>query len=242
MITALDEADLRTALLGADVLRHAKSVDHETRERFADLANRIRVVLSQVGKGPLCFRMQIPLEAILPRPPGRDGEPRADLRLRLAPRLNEYAAMDPWTLKLAREELDRRIERAKTRCPAWDCGSERKITLEQVHRGRRVTKVPKLHVTGGRRRIAVVTRWSSREVDELAVDILGGKLIVDRLIWAGVLAGDSRKLLGRIPRWERSKPGEGRLEIAVHEVDLPSWHHHSNEDGAAVHAAPGRPA
>ena len=39
-------------------------------------------------------------------------------------------------------------------------------------------------------------------------DVLGGKLAVDRLTWAGVIAGDAAKHLVRRPRWVTVPRGE----------------------------------
>ncbi len=214
-MTVLSLADIRLAQVAAQVVARAS---HQQAADFATLAERLGAFLSSRAPGPCVFTMSIPLEATIQPAPTKRGKARKPVKLLLAPRLNEYAAMPPWTLKLARAEIDRRILEARAAWPCWDCGSARVVTNQRVKHGKRSSMVDKLSVTGGRPRIIEVVRRSSREVDEVAIDILGGKLVVDRLIWAGVIAGDTRKLLVRMPRWERAKPGQGRLDVAVYEL------------------------
>ena len=63
-----------------------------------------------------------------------------------------------------------------------------------------------------------VTRHSSRALDEVAVDVCGGKVAVDRLVHGEVLAGDSAKHLVREAAWMQCKPKEGKLVVDVHEL------------------------
>lgn len=206
--------DLRLARIAASVVAQAKT---PRQAEFRALIDRLDAAIAAQAPGPLVFELSIPIRTDV-TPIGKKGRPRKTVTVVLAPSLNEYAGMAPWMLKTARAELDNRIRERCGHHPAYDCGSVRKVDLKAVKHGERTSTVEKLEVTGGRRRIIEVVRHSSREVDELAVDILGGKLIVDRLTWAGVIAGDQRKHLIRVPRWVQCKPGEGKLDVRVYEI------------------------
>ena len=206
--------DLRLARIAASVVAQAKT---PRQAEFRALIDRLDAAIAVQAPGPLVFELSIPIRTDV-TPIGKKGRPRKTVTVVLAPSLNEYAGMAPWMLKTARAELDTRIRERCGHHPAYDCGSVRNVVVRAVKHGARTTKVDKLEVSGGARRIIEVTRHSSREVDELAVDILGGKLVVDRLTWAGVIAGDQRKHLVRVPRWVRCKPGEGKLDVRVYEM------------------------
>lgn len=208
--------DLRLARIAAQVLsisQNPKSAE------FRALVSRIDSEISARTPGPIVFEMSFPIRTKVTPPSKRPGKVRKSVDVVLAPSLNEYAGMSPWMLLLARAELDRLIRERCGYHPQCDCGSVRNVVVKPVKRGERISKVEKLEVSGGRRRVIEVVRHSSQEVDELAVDILGGKLVVDRLIWAGVIAGDDRSQLGRIPRWVRCPPGQGRMEVRVYETN-----------------------
>lgn len=180
------------------------------------IAGKIKAAIEVESGGMCVYRLTLPLEVTTTQLGKK--KLRKPLTLQLAPSLNVYSGLQPWTLKIIRKLVDAAIEQGKAQWPRWDCGSTRERYLAEVKRGKRTTKVEKLKVSGGRRRVLEVTRYSSREVDELAIDILGGKIVVDRLTWAGVIAGDARKHIVRRPRWVPVKPGEGRLEIVVFEA------------------------
>jgi hypothetical protein len=112
----------------------------------------------------------------------------------LAPTLNEYATLHrtPWLLKGLRSRLDGEIRRAIARWPDA--------------------------MARGRRRAVVFTRRSSRRPDEISVDGCGGKVPIDRLVRAGVLAGDAGKRLVRDARWEPADPGDGEFVVEVFDV------------------------
>lgn len=208
--------DLRLARMAAAVVAQAKT---PKQAEFRALIDRLDTEIAAHTPGPLVFELSFPIRTEVTPISKRTGCPRKTVNIVLAPSLNEYAGMAPWMLKIARAELDNRIRERCGHHPAYDCGSARNVVIKTVKHGKRSSKVEKLDVSGGRRRIIEVVRHSSREVDELAVDILGGKLVVDRLLWAGVIAGDQRKHLVRIPRWVPSKPGEGRLDVRVYEMN-----------------------
>lgn len=224
--------EIRTALVALKVVATLKaSGDSTLPTECAALASLLTARAVDADAAVCVFRIALPLETIVT--PVRKPRKRKSLRplpakapkpvkVKLAPLLNEYAGMQGWTLALARAEIDQRLAAAKLLWPAWDCGSKREVYEHTVKvKGRSIVR-PRLRVEGGGRRIVEVVRHSSREPDELAVDILGGKLSVDRMIWAGVLAGDQRKHLGRRCRWVPAKPGQGWLEIVVYELPIRS--------------------
>ena len=206
--------DIRLARIAVGALSQVKS---PRQSEFVALVSRLDAHISANSPGPLVFELSIPIRTEV-TPIGKNGRPRKTVTVVLAPSLNEYAGMEPWTLTLAREHVDRLIRERCGHFRAYDCGSNRVVTRKIIKRGGRKTEQDFLSVTGGRQRIIEVVRHSSREVDEVAVDILGGKLVVDRLTWAGVIAGDQRKQLVRIPRWVRAKPDEGKLVVRVYEM------------------------
>lgn len=212
----LDLEDLKLARMGAVVLAQART---PRQTAFQNLVTRLDSEIAARTPGPLVFELSLPIRTLVTPPSKTPGKTRKTVNIVLAPSLNEYAGMAPWMLKIARAELDNRIRERCGHHPAYDCGSVRSVHIVKVKHGKRTTKVEKLDVSGGRQRIIEIVRHSSREVDELAVDILGGKLVVDRLIWAGVIAGDQRKHIVRVPRWVRAKPEEGKLEVRVYEMN-----------------------
>jgi hypothetical protein len=211
----MDIEDLKLARMGAVVMSQART---PRQTAFAGLISRLDAEIAARTPGPLVFEMSFPIRTKVTPPSKRPGKVRKAVDIVLAPSLNEYAGMAPWMLLLARAELDRLIRERCGYHPTCDCGSVRNVVVKSVKRGERIANVEKLEVSGGRRRIIEVVRHSSQEVDELAVDILGGKLVVDRLIWAGVIAGDNRAQLVRLPRWVRCAPGNGKLEVRVYET------------------------
>lgn len=112
------------------------------------------------------------------------------LPLELSPTLNAYAGLKGWRRAKLRKAVDWRIL--------------------AIQRGG-------IAPDGARRRV-VVTRHSSREPDELSCDVLGAKIALDRLVIAGILAGDSRKHLDREAHWVYAKPGAGELVVEVYEA------------------------
>lgn len=112
----------------------------------------------------------------------------------LAPTLNAYGSMKPWQRAILYKALDARIMAELHR---WPLAIQRAVRL---------------------RRAAVVTRFSSRRPDEIGVDVLGGKVPIDRLVQAGILRGDSAKDLDREAHWQPAKPGQGSLLITVHDL------------------------
>lgn len=166
----------------------------------------------------------------------------------VAATLNEYNALEPWRKEALRKAFDEEIERLKPFYQDWSCGStdrlqERPGKTSKCRRCKGTGKVmgkkrgipvqktcPKcagatvvdalpLNVReGGRRRAVFVTRESSVRPDEEALDVMGAKIPLDRLVHAGVLRGDTHDWLVRYGTWKRAKPGEGRVVVDVYEI------------------------
>ena len=118
---------------------------------------------------------------------------RLTLALEDAPTLNRYGSMKPWMQKKLRDRIGKSI---------------------MATRG----MFPQARAREGERRAVRVTRHSSSCPDELGVDVLGGKVPVDCLVRAGILAGDTMALLERDGRWEKAAPGAGRLVVEVFQL------------------------
>lgn len=231
LLDVLPLEDLRDLRLACSALAQNPAATKATRARYTALADRVGDVVMRELPGPKVFELALPLVVQLPRPPARvtkktaaSAKPRKPfLAVKLAPRLNELVAMKPWELEKSREELDVWIGRALAAWPAYDCGSARSVvprvvTISRGAQKGRTKTVDRLVVTGGRRRIVEVVRRSSGRMDEVTVDASGGKLVIDRLVWAGVLAGDSTAHVLRRARWEPAPPGQGVLEVHVYEL------------------------
>jgi hypothetical protein len=227
-----DDEEIRYLALSVDVLGKAPSLNAYDRTLLAQLGKRLHDERAARSTVLPCFSMTMPLtvsEDDLPRAPGaRPRKPRPEgkkpFQLNLAPSMNVYAGLDPWVLEKARVEIDRRIELAKSCFPRWSCGAlvERPMVPQKRRataiREARTVVVEKLVVTGGRRRIVEFTRHSTQDVDEPAIDILGGKLLIDRLVWAGIIRGDSGEDIVRRGRWVKAPPKQGFVKLVVYEM------------------------
>ena len=226
--TDFTDEEIRGLALAVDVLRRAPKLDAADRSLFTRLSTRLHDESAARGAVLPAFTLTMPLtvsEDDIPRPEGaKPKRPRAEgkkpFSLNLAPSLNVYSAFDPWVLEKARAEVDRRIDLAKAASPGWSCGSITRIEfVSQPRAGKSALVKQKLHVTGpGRRRIVEFTRCSSVSVDELAIDILGGKILIDRLVWAGILRGDTGEDIVRRGRWRKAPPKQGFVKLAVYEI------------------------
>lgn len=117
---------------------------------------------------------------------------RLEIQHDVAPTLNRYAQLEPWRKKKLTETLDWTIRAAMAH---W----------------------PRAKLDKPRRRIVRFVRFSSRRIDEVAIDILGGKMPLDRLVHAGILAGDAKKHIERVPEWQPAEPLKGKCLIEVFE-------------------------
>jgi hypothetical protein len=149
------------------------------------------------GWGDLVFRLVLPFYKIGAPYVAKKGKHKGEVvepRMVLAPRLNEYGSLAPWQRVQLYKELDVRI---------------------MAEMG----KWPRCRLMGERRPRAVrVTRYSSAMLDECTVDVIGGKVPVDRMVHAGILAGDTPALLVREARWQMAPPGKGQLLVEVHDL------------------------
>jgi len=139
---------------------------------------------------------------------------RVELPLELAPSMNVYSSMKGWQRGKTRTAVDWKILEAKQAWGSWPMNVTRKI--EHVIKKGIARK--RTRVTGGRRRLVVLTRESSREPDELSVDVLGGKIVLDRLVQACVLRDDRRTWCAREAHWAPAKPKQGRVVVEVYEL------------------------
>lgn len=108
-----------------------------------------------------------------------------------APTLNEYAHKKGWMKKKLRAALDDDLRKL---LPAFP---------EALTNGSMV------------KRWLRVTRFSTQRVDELSIDILGGKMPVDSLVRCGVLADDDEAHVLREPRWEKTPRGNTHVLVEV---------------------------
>jgi len=158
----------------------------------AAIAEKIRTMLAERAgaheAGPLVFRIELPL-----RIEGRSKLTGKVVHMDLAPSMNVYSALAPWARDRLRKQLDMRILAELGRWP-----------------NARPKVVP--------RRLVHATRHSTRPIDEISVDTLGGKCLLDRLVHAGILAGDSAKEIDRQAAWIKAAPGRGKLVVEVHEL------------------------
>jgi hypothetical protein len=171
-----------------------KAPEH-TERTLVDLRLRVAQLFAARGpeRGDKVFEWRLPLvhPHVVTRGKNR-GKTRKD---KMAPTMNDLVAMNVWERQAVRERLDGVL---KDVLEAW----------------------PRAGIQDSpRRRIVRVTRFSRIEPDELGVDVLGGKVPIDRMVLAGILAGDTRKMLERQAHWvyEPNKD-EGSLLIEVFEV------------------------
>jgi hypothetical protein len=169
----------------------------------------LEAALSRVG--PHVFRLELALGSTerARRKAARARGERPAMRP-WAPTLNEYNGLEPWAKQQLRGAIDALILSRKAAYNAWPMGIVRKAGI--------VRGKPHVAVQGGRRRIVLVTRESSRRPDESSVDVLGGKMPIDRLVLADVLRGDSCEWVVRVGRWVPAQLGEGRVVVDVYEV------------------------
>ncbi len=168
-------------------------------------ANRENVELGDQGSKVILSGSQVARNCILE--PTRDLGSSTDtakpvfaitIPLSHAPTMNVYSGLKGWAKGRLRTEVDFMLLEVMT-----------KMAFSEMEKA----------LANGRRRRVVVTRFSSREPDEVAsADLLGAKIIIDRMVHAGVLAGDSRKHLVREAGWTQVKPKAGKLLVEVFDL------------------------
>ena len=164
------------------------------------------------------FEIELPLQIERPRkrPKVVRGSAKAVVDMSpivtvLCPTLNQYRDLPRFAKMAAAKEIDARIAAALPLHPAAHWGGRREL----VKHGKQTRRTS----VGGSRRHVRVTRFSSRQPDEISIDAAGAKIALDRLVAADVLGGDSKAWIEREARWERAKPGRGFLRIEVFDLD-----------------------
>lgn len=108
--------------------------------------------------------------------------------------MNAYSYKRGWVKKKLREDLDRWLtELIKETAGAIVFGDHTKRWVR-------------------------VTRFSTQRVDELSVDVLGGKMAIDALVRVGVLVDDNDAHCVREPMWMKTFRGNTHLLVEVFEV------------------------
>jgi hypothetical protein len=119
--------------------------------------------------------------------------------------MNAYAHKKGWMKKKMRQELDKAVVDL---LPVW----------------------PRALMNGAKvRRWVRVTRFSTQRVDDLSVDILGGKMPVDALVRCGVLSDDNDAMAFREPRWEKTERGNTHVLVEVFTI-REETEGHENDD------------
>ncbi len=117
--------------------------------------------------------------------------------------MNAYAHKKGWMKKKLRVELDRQVNDL--------LDLPRDVVLG--------TGFPHARLNGAKkRRWLRVTRFSTQRVDDLSIDILGGKMPVDALVRCGILADDNDAMAFREPRWEKTARGNTHVLVEVFEI------------------------
>ncbi len=114
--------------------------------------------------------------------------------------MNAYAHKKGWMKKRMRAELDKAV-----------------VAL--------LPNYPKALINGAKiRRWLRVTRFSTQRVDDLSIDVLGGKMPVDALVRCGVLADDNDAMAFREPLWEKTARGNTHVLVEVFEMKVEGTH------------------
>lgn len=124
-----------------------------------------------------------------------------------APRLNEYAYMKIWQKNRLRKELDDQLCKLKRKWKKADLNGAQK------------------------RRWLRVTRFSTMKIDDVSVDVLGGKMPVDSLVRCGVLVDDNIAFTHREALWEKTARGNTHVLVEVFEMRIEGEQHEEPTDG-----------
>lgn len=129
-----------------------------------------------------------------------------------APTMNSWGFMKTWQRARIRKELEAALQ------PILEATPGAKVHGLATMRWVRVTRFTP----------------NAKTVDESAVDSIGGKMPIDVLVRAGVLAGDSPRYLRREARVEPTKRGNTHVLIEVFEVAEDEVPAEPATDGAVV--------
>lgn len=135
------------------------------------------------------------------------------LPLPLAPTTNEYAALAQqrprrWKLAAIHKQIAERIKDAALR----QASARHDMVPRFEFKG---SKLVCVGYDRPQRRRVVVTRHSSAEPDELAVDVIGGKVPVDGLVKKHLLVDDDRQWCVREALWRKAAPKRGMVIVEV---------------------------
>jgi hypothetical protein len=191
---------------------------------WAELVDAIDRELHPGAPGPapaLVFRLELPIE------PVQVGRLKA---VHLAPTLNEYARAPRFVLDAANSAVDARIFLERPKWRRWNAVLRTDRWMAPDPRKRGQMKLHQVVTLGLLRRVRVIRR-SSRQLDEPSTDAIGGKLPIDRLRVAGVLAGDAAKWLEREAVWQAAAPGQGVVIVEVYDLGIAVSHRSSRPRG-----------
>ncbi len=100
---------------------------------------------------------------------------------------------------------------------------------------------PKAEVHGAKlRRWVRVTRFSPQRVDDLSIDVLGGKMPVDALVRCGILADDNDAMAFREPRWEKTARGNTHVLVEVFTMVPEGTREHEEPEAKTITQLPPR--
>lgn len=117
----------------------------------------------------------------------------------LCPTLNRYASMEGWQRAKLSQAIDLHLMAEFTKFP----------------RARMKAIAPKATIPT---RWVRFTRFTSNVIDEISIDIIGGKMPIDRLVHARIISGDSAKHIVREPVAAKVAPGAGSCLLEVMEI------------------------
>lgn len=161
--------------------------------------------LRPLGARPMTVDEQVRLEALIAkmervvvemRPVLEKGELVLSWRVprEQALTMNEYAYKKGWQKTKIRAELDAAVRALFPAFPKADLHAAKK------------------------KRWVRATRFSTKEVDETSLDVLGAKMPVDALVRCGVLVDDDATRIIRQGRCEKTKRGNTHVLVEVFEV------------------------
>lgn len=189
----MQRQDLRTLIQIVDGAING-AAPTTTEQHLTDLRLRMAKVLADYGpeRGEKVFEWRIPI--IREHLPSRGKNKGKSVKKKQVPTMNELVNMNIWERSAVRERLDEMLLEA---IKSWPLA-----VIQDDPRPRAVR----------------VTRHSKNQPDEMGVDVIGGKIPVDRMVQAGILAGDTVKLLHREARWMPAPKHEGLLVVEVFEL------------------------
>jgi hypothetical protein len=189
----MNGADLRTVLQIIDGLING-AVPAKSEHELTEL--RLRISQQYAARGPergeKVFEWRLPIirEHILSR-----GKNKGKVRKKkCVPTMNDMVNMNVWEKQEVREWQEKNLLDALISWPL--------AVIQDTPRPRAVR----------------VTRRSKMPPDELSCDAIGGKGLIDRMVDAGILAGDGPKHLYREALWFAGDNAGGEVLVEVFEL------------------------